>query len=74
MGSIEGSLPVLWSRAFAEEFERLPSGDRRAVDAMLDRLAQQHDGARMRARIDVGRVHLRATPRVHAPGGVCRVI
>lgn len=73
MGEPGRSLPILWTRAFAEQFDRLPAGDRRVVDAMLDRLARQHHRARMRAPIDVGRVRLWATPRVHAPGGMYRV-
>lgn len=72
MGRTGRSLPVLWTRAFAEQFDRLPEGDQRAVDGMLDRLAPQHHQARMASRIDVGRVHLWATPRIHAPGGACR--
>jgi hypothetical protein len=65
-------LPVLLTELFVDLYSRLPEVDRPAFDAMIDRLASEHDGSRLRG-IFRGDTILFATPRTYAPSAVYRL-
>jgi hypothetical protein len=62
-----------FTQYFDESYWALGDRDATEVDAMLDRLEDEHEQPHMRNVIRVGSVALFATPRFEGPGGTYRI-
>lgn len=66
-------MQLQFTQYFDEVYRTFDERDAAEVDAMLDRLEDEHGQPHMRSVITVGSVTLFATPRFAAPNGIYRI-
>jgi len=66
-------LEAMFTEVFNDLYGNLPAADAPKVDAMLDRLEEEHARPEMRNVIRVGNETLFATPRIYASTAIYRI-